>query len=297
MSKAILQIENLSKTYGNVTALKSLSLKIEQGQIYGLLGPNGSGKTTTLSIIMGIIRADQGNYYWFGDKNPKKRPAGIGSLVETPNFYPYLSAIQNLKIVCDIKRIDYKDIDRVLNIVNLFHRKTSRYYTFSFGMKQRLALASILLGNPEVLVLDEPTNGLDPEGIAEVRKVILEEAKMGKTVILASHILDEVEKVCTHVAVLKKGELIANGRTAELLSSTETIYISSKNLNELHEIILRSGLASSVKLNESDIAVILHGAFSTHDLNEFCFKNGHVLTKLETKKKSLEHQFLELIKQ
>ncbi|MFH2142105.1 MAG: ATP-binding cassette domain-containing protein [Bacteroidota bacterium] len=296
MNNTILQIENLSKSYGSINALNSLSLKIEKGNVYGILGPNGSGKTTTLSLIMGIIKPNHGSFIWFEEKDIQKIKTRIGSLVETPNFYPYLTAVQNLKIICDIKRICYSDIERVLNIVNLYQRKNSRYYTFSFGMKQRLALSSILLGNPDVLVLDEPTNGLDPEGIAEVRKIILSEAEKGKTIILASHILDEVEKVCTHVSVLKKGQLIANGRVNELLSSSYTVYISSGNLDELHMLILRSGFAKSVERQDNEIALVLHDSYSPYDINEYSFKNGQVLTKLLAQKKSLENQFLELVK-
>ncbi|MFH2095803.1 MAG: ATP-binding cassette domain-containing protein, partial [Bacteroidota bacterium] len=217
MPGTILHIDNLSKSYGHIKAVQNLALSIDRGNVFGILGPNGSGKTTTLSIVLGIVRPDAGHFTWFEGVDLREAKKRTGSLVETPNFYPYLSGEQNLKIVCDIRQVPYKDIDRVLKIVNLHQRGRSKYFTYSYGMKQRLALASLLLGDPEVLILDEPTNGLDPEGIAEVRRIISAEAEKGKTVIMASHILDEVEKVCSHVAILKKGELVSCGRVSELL--------------------------------------------------------------------------------
>ncbi|MFB0924859.1 MAG: ATP-binding cassette domain-containing protein, partial [Vicingaceae bacterium] len=207
----ILNINGISKSYGKVKALNNLSLKINQGEIYGILGPNGSGKTTTLGIILDVLNADSGSFSWNEQENSKYDRKKIGSLLETPNFYPYLSARQNLSIVCKIKEVSESEVDRVLSLVDLISRANSKFKTFSLGMKQRLAIASALLGDPEVLVLDEPTNGLDPQGIAEIRTIILDLAAAGKTIIMASHILDEVEKTCSHVAVLKLGNLLTFG--------------------------------------------------------------------------------------
>jgi ABC-type multidrug transport system ATPase subunit len=202
--KEILSIQGLSKSYKSVRAIHNLNLQILEGQAYGILGPNGSGKTTTLSIVTGIIRQDGGNFNWFGEAPQAGQRRSIGSLIETPHFYPYLNLEKNLRIICDIKGMGYQDIQRVLKTAKLHERRKSRFSTLSLGMKQRLGIAAALLGDPRVLVLDEPTNGLDPEGIAEVRELVLEQVKQGKTLILASHILSEVEKICSHVAILKK---------------------------------------------------------------------------------------------
>ncbi|MEI7982280.1 MAG: ATP-binding cassette domain-containing protein, partial [Bacteroidota bacterium] len=209
--ETVLSVNQISKQYGKIQAVKELSLEVARGQIFGLLGPNGSGKTTTLSIILDLIKGN-GNYEWFGDPPSKESRKRIGSVIESPNFFPYLDAITNLKIVADIKDMDYEDIDRVLLLAGLSERKKSKFRTFSYGMKQRLAIASAMLGNPEVLILDEPTNGLDPQGIAHIRELILSVAYQGTTIILASHLLDEVQKICTHVAVLSKGKKLFDGK-------------------------------------------------------------------------------------
>ncbi len=227
----VLAINGLCKSYGKIKAIYDLSFTVEKGNVYGILGPNGSGKTTTLSIITGILTAQKGLFRWFGQELHKSINQRIGSLVEIPNFYPYLSLYQNLQIISRIKNIPDEDINRVLGITHLLARKHSRFETLSLGMKQRLGFAAVLLGDPEVLVLDEPANGLDPEGIAEVRNIILSETQKGKTIIMASHILDEVEKVCTHVGILKLGELIAGGRVNELLTEDEQLVVSTDNLN------------------------------------------------------------------
>ena len=209
----ILEAENLTKHYGNIKALTNFSLVVEPGSIYGILGPNGSGKTTCLSIILDVIRADSGSYEWFGKPSSHNtRRRRIGALLETPNFYPYLTAAENLKVAAAIKKRGSKHIHTALQVTDLGSRRNSRYRTYSLGMKQRLAIASALLSNPEALVLDEPTNGLDPQGIAEIRTLIRDIGSEGKTIILASHMLDEVEKVCSHVAILKSGELVASGK-------------------------------------------------------------------------------------
>jgi len=292
----ILQIHNISKSYGPVRAVHKLSLSIAAGNVFGILGPNGSGKTTTLAIITGVIHPDEGEYSWFNQHPAAPLRKKIGSLIEVPNFYPYLSLAANLKIVTLIKNAHPSEIDRVLKIAGLSDRKDSKYYTLSLGMKQRLALASVLIGDPVVLVLDEPANGLDPEGIAEVRNIILREAERKKTIILASHILDEVEKVCTHVAVLKEGISIAQGSVHELLAAEDPVVISADNLKALEEEIIRSGMSVSVNMENNDLVIVLKKEYKAKDINEFACRKGYVLSKLYTRKKSLESQFLELVK-
>lgn len=294
--ETVLKINNLSKNYGNIHAVRNVSFEVKKGEVYGILGPNGSGKTTTLAVVLGILNANGGSYQWFDEPFTKLARRRIGSLIETPNFYPYLTLWENLKIVAKIKNAPDEDINHALGVANLLKRKHTNFGHLSLGMKQRMSMASVLIGNPEVLVLDEPTNGLDPEGFAEVRNIIQSQANEGKTIIIASHILDEVEKVCSHVAILKSGELIANGRVGELLSSDETVFIQSEKMDELTEILNDSELTSKVYMVENDLAVVLNTNFKSADLSKFCFEKGFPLSKIVVKKQSLEDQFLELVK-
>ncbi len=293
----ILKTNGLDKSYGLVHAVDQLSLTIESGQVYGILGPNGSGKTTTLSMLMGIVRPNAGDFRWFGNLQGSEANKRIGALIETPNFYPYLNLEQNLKITCRIKGIDERDIDRVIRLVGLIDRKHSRYQTLSLGMKQRLALGSLLLGDPDVLVLDEVTNGLDPEGIAEVRNLIRQVASTGKTIILASHILDEVEKVCTHVVILKKGRKLAEGEVDNLIKGKEVIILSSDNNDLLGKALAESIGVESCTLEGDHFRVILHSGHETADLSREIAGKNIVITRLEVRKNRLEDQFLELVKQ
>lgn len=292
----VLKITGLTKKYGSLFAINDLSLIIEKGNVFGILGPNGSGKTTTLSIVMGIIHATQGNFQWFGKEPHPSSYKRIGSLIETPNFYPYLSLYHNLQIVSKIKGISPEDINRVLGLTNLLSRKHSKFITMSLGMKQRLGIAAAMLGNPEVLVLDEPTNGLDPEGFAEVRELIMQEANAGKTIILASHILDEVEKVCSHVAILKQGKILSSGKVHELLVKDDLIKITAKKTDELYDVLIRGGWTKTIEKGKDEIQLTLSSGKTPGDLNEFAFKNGFVLDKIEVQKQSLESQFLEIVK-
>ncbi|MEZ5072836.1 MAG: ABC transporter ATP-binding protein [Bacteroidales bacterium] len=293
----ILSIRGLSKSYKQVKAIQNLDLDIEQGQAFGILGPNGSGKTTTLSVIMGILRQDRGSYSWFGETPQSSQRKSIGSLIENPHFYPYLSLEKNLRIVCDIKQIPYTDIERVLVLSRLDERKTSRFSTLSLGMKQRLGLAAALLGDPRVLVLDEPTNGLDPEGIAEVREIIREQVEAGKTLIMASHILSEVEKICDHVAVLKKGELLAVGPVKELLTEDEIIEIAGTDNKTLRPLLEGSGMVKDIAVENGFLILTLTETYRAADINAFAHKNNHILHHLVSRKRSLESQFLELVKE
>lgn len=293
----ILDIRNLSKYFGRIKAVEKLNLSVHKGNIFGLLGPNGSGKTTTLSLIMGLLKPREGDFAWFGGTVPQAEwNRQIGSLIEVPNFYPYLSLTDNLNIICLIKRVDFSDTDRVLQLTGLYERRKSRFDTLSFGMKQRLGLAAALLGNPGVLVLDEPTNGLDPEGIREVRDIILKLGKEGKTIILASHILAEVEKVCTHVAVLKKGELLASGRVGELLRSDLVLIVTSDDNKKLYELLVRSGKFGDIKMEGNEIHITIAEGVTQAEVNKFAFENGILLNRIEILKKSLETEFFELVK-
>ncbi len=292
----IVEVNHLSKSYGKILAINNISFTVNRGEVYGILGPNGSGKTTTLAVILDILKANSGHYRWFDKPMDKFTRRRIGSLIETPNFYPYLSLWENLKIVAEIKDAPEDDINYALGVANLLKRKHSAYNTLSLGMKQRLSIASVLVGNPEVLVLDEPTNGLDPEGFAEVRRIIQSQANEGKTIILASHILDEVEKVCSHVAILKSGDLIANGRVGELLTTDDMVYVQSDKMNELEQMLEQADLIKRAFKSDNDLAVVLESGYSATDLNKYCFEKGFTLSKVLLKKQSLEDQFLQLVK-
>jgi len=293
----ILSIQGLSKSYKSVQAIRKLNLQISEGQAYGILGPNGSGKTTTLSIVTGILRQDEGSFSWFGETPEASQRKSIGSLIETPHFYPYLNLEKNLRIICDIKGMDYRDIHRVLQKAKLYERRRSRFSTLSLGMKQRLGIAAALLGDPRVLVLDEPTNGLDPEGIAEVREVVLEQVKQGKTLILASHILSEVEKICNHVAILKKGELLADGPVKELLAEDEIIELSCNKNEVLKAKLENSGLVKEIETENGLLVLTLNEKVTPSEINAFAFEQNLVIHHLLSRKRSLESQFLELVKE
>ncbi len=293
----VLETRHLTKHYGKITAINDLNLQINKGQVFGILGPNGSGKTTTLSIVTGILKANSGNHFWFGESPTSKSLKRVGSMIEVPHFYPYLNLLQNLKIVAEIKGYGIDDIDRVLHTVRLFERRKSKFKTLSLGMKQRLGIAAALLGDPEVLVLDEPTNGLDPEGIAEVRDLIIHEASRGKTVIMASHILSEVEKVCSHVAILKRGILLEQGDVNALIRGELLVEVSAENQEALNNALTTCDFVTSVKENNQRIMVTLAHDKTSAELNAFLFNKGIRLSELINHKKSLESQFLELVKE
>ena len=295
---AVLSVQNLTKFYGSIQALKNVSFDVPKGSVFGILGPNGSGKTTMLGIVMDILRPTSGSFQFFGKTADAEMRKQIGTLLETPNFYHYLSGEQNLRIAAEIKQRGLEQIDDVLKKVNLYQRKRSKFSTYSLGMKQRLAIASALLGNPDVLVFDEPTNGLDPVGIAEIRELIKLLASEGKTIIMASHILDEVEKVCTHVAIIQKGELKTVGTVAEVLShnadANVSIEVSAVN-NESLLIVVKSipGVLSAFAA-EGCVKVICEPSLTARELNRLLFENGIILDRLVQQRKSLETTFLEI---
>ncbi len=291
---SVLQIQGLSKRYGAVTALNNLNLEIEAGSVYGILGPNGSGKTTTLGIVLGIIKPDSGSFSWFEGKYGDQERMHIGALLETPNFYPYLSPVKNLEITAHIKKVAEPKIDPILELVNLAHRRDSAFSTFSFGMKQRLAIAAALIGDPEVLIFDEPTNGLDPQGIAEVRDIILRIASEGKTIIMASHILDEVEKVCSHVAIIKRGKLLANGEVGAILSNDRQVDISAEDLGRLRELLTNLPGIHAISEKNKLLQLQVSPAMTAAELNKLAFDNGLIINHLVMKPKSLESEFLEI---
>jgi ABC-type multidrug transport system ATPase subunit len=295
---SILTVSNLSKNYGRIQALNNVSFDVPKGAVFGILGPNGSGKTTLLGIVMDIIKATTGSYSWMGQPGSEEQRKQIGTLLETPNFYHYLSGERNLRIAAAIKGKDPADIPRVLEIVNLLQRKDSKFNTYSLGMKQRLAIASTLLGNPDILVFDEPTNGLDPAGIAEIRELMKRLNKDGKTIIMASHILDEVEKVCSHVAIIQKGVLKTIGTVSEVLSasadSTVSIELAAENMTILEAVIRQMPGILNVYDTGTGLHVQCEDSVTAQQVNKWCFEKGIVLSQLNLKRTTLEKRFLEI---
>lgn len=291
----VLTLNGVTKYYGNICALNNVSFSVPEGSVFGILGPNGSGKTTMLGIVMNIIKASSGSFVLLGKPGTENMRRHIGTLLETPNFYHYLSAEKNLRIAAEIKGKGLDQIDDVLQKVNLYNRKDSKFSSYSLGMKQRLAIASALLGNPDVLVFDEPTNGLDPVGIAEIRELIKRLSEDGKTIIMASHMLDEVEKVCTHVAILKMSNLITAGKVDEVLVNEDIVEVGATNMQALEQALQSLTGYSSLKKQKDVIQLFFAtGGSNLEKVNAHCFANNVVLNHLQLKKKSLETKFLEL---
>lgn len=291
----ILTINNLTKKFGNLTAVKDLSFTIKKGNVYGILGPNGSGKSTTLGIVLNVVNTTSGDFSWFdGNTTTHDALKKVGAIIERPNFYPYMSAYQNLKLVCKIKGVDYSKVNEKLEIVGLLERKDSKFSTYSLGMKQRLAIASALLNDPEILILDEPTNGLDPQGIHQIRTLIKQIASQGTTILLASHLLDEVEKVCSHVVVLRKGEKLYSGRVDEMISSHGFFELKTNQQDELLKLLENNPDFTNIKIEDHLITAFLNAPMDASTFNKLMFEKGITLSHLVKRKESLEEQFLKL---
>lgn len=294
----ILSINNLNKIYNKyVHAVNNVSLEIQKGNVYGILGPNGSGKSTTLGIVLNVVNKTSGEYSWFGGKvETHEALKKVGAIIERPNFYPYMTAKQNLELVCKIKNINCSKVQEKLALVGLVERENSKFNTFSLGMKQRLAIASALLNDPEILILDEPTNGLDPQGIHQIRDIIRLIASQGTTILLASHLLDEVEKVCSHVLVLQKGKILYSG-TVDGMTSNEGYFELESDNNETLKTVLDSHPAiEKVVTEDGKVLVYLKSPLAAADLNKYLFEKNIFLNHLVKRKTSLEEQFLELTK-
>ncbi|MFH1296514.1 MAG: ATP-binding cassette domain-containing protein [Bacteroidota bacterium] len=294
--ETILSINQLSKRYGRIQAVNKLSLDVVKGQVFGILGPNGSGKTTTLGMVLDLIRPDLGSFTWFGETPTKESRKRVGAVIETPNFFPYLSARKNLEIVAKIKDYDYADIDQSLKTTGLYDRRNDKFKTYSFGMKQRLAVASALLNQPEVMILDEPTNGLDPQGIAQVRELILQVANEGITIILASHLLDEVQKICNHVAVLSNGNLLFSGEVHEVLAISDSFELAANEPEALKVAITEHPSFLSVTETDGILLAVFSEEVRPGDINDYMHQKKITLTHLAERKRTLEQHFLELLK-
>ncbi|PKA83751.1 ABC-2 type transport system ATP-binding protein [Ulvibacter sp. MAR_2010_11] len=293
----ILTINNLTKKFGPITAVDDLSFTIEKGNVYGILGPNGSGKSTTLGIVLNVVNKTLGNFHWFdGSGSTHDALKKVGAIIERPNFYPYMTAVQNLELVCKIKGVATEKVAEKLEIVGLLDRKNSKFSTFSLGMKQRLAIASALLNEPEILILDEPTNGLDPQGIHQIREIIKKIASEGTTILLASHLLDEVEKVCTHVVILRKGKSLYTGSVEGMNASHGFFILQSKNMVVLQAALEGNNAFGIIKKEGDQLIAYLNEPMDSSALNKMLFEKGISLSHLVKRKESLEEQFLELTK-
>jgi ABC-2 type transport system ATP-binding protein len=291
----ILSIKNLNKRYGKLQAVKNVSLEIHKGNVYGILGPNGSGKSTTLGIVLNVVNKTSGEYSWFGGTmQTHEALKKVGAIIERPNFYPYMTAKENLELVCKIKSIDYSKVQEKLEIVGLIERKDSKFNTFSLGMKQRLAIASALLNDPEILILDEPTNGLDPQGIHQIRDIIRMIASQGTTILLASHLLDEVEKVCSHVLVLRKGEILYSGPVEGMSTGNGFIELQANDTKALLSALENFPNIDSIKEEEGKVLVFSKSEIDPSLLNKFLADKSIYLNHLSKRKNSLEEQFLQL---
>jgi len=295
--ETILTVNNLTKRYGGLTAVKDLSFSIEKGNVYGILGPNGSGKSTTLGVVLNVVNKTLGNFHWFdGTISTHQALKKVGAIIERPNFYPYMTAVQNLKLVCKIKEVSEDKIEEKLELVGLLDRKNSKFKTYSLGMKQRLAIASALLNDPEILILDEPTNGLDPQGIHQIREIIKKIARQGTTILLASHLLDEVEKVCSHVVILRKGEKLYAGTVDGMLASHGFFELKTSDSKALTAFLSSKDQFGEIKEEDGLITAFLKEEMDAGTLNKLLFDKGIVLSHLVKRKESLEEQFLTLTK-
>lgn len=291
----ILTLNNLTKRFGPITAVDDLSFSIEKGNVYGILGPNGSGKSTTLGIVLNVVNKTSGSFSWFdGTENTHDALKKVGAIIERPNFYPYMTAAQNLALVCKIKGVDESKIAEKLEVVGLTERKDSKFRTFSLGMKQRLAIASALLNDPDILILDEPTNGLDPQGIHQIREIIKKIASEGTTILLASHLLDEVEKVCTHVVILRKGRSLYTGSVDKMNASNGFFVLKSDDMAQLENELKNNPAFTSVKNEGEELIAYLSQPMDASEFNRQMHQKGIVLSHLVKRKESLEEQFLEI---
>jgi ABC-2 type transport system ATP-binding protein len=296
--ETILKITNLHKKYRKVHAVNNVSVEIKKGNVYGILGPNGSGKSTTLGIVLNVVNRTSGEFEWFGGKySTHDALKKVGAIIERPNFYPYMTAEDNLKLVCKIKNIPYTKVYEKLELVGLLERKDSKFKTFSLGMKQRLAIASALLNDPEILILDEPTNGLDPQGIRQIRDLIRIIANQGTTILLASHLLDEVEKVCSHVIVIRNGVTLYQGTVDGITANEGFFELESENLEQLQSALQHFSQIEKIEKEENKLLVYLNDNLEPAELNSYLFQQNITLTHLVKRKHSLEEQFLELTKQ
>ena len=298
---SVIETFDLTKRYGSrrgesVLAVDRVTLAVEQGQVFGFLGPNGSGKTTTIGMLMGIINPTGGSFRLFGASEPRDLVAArarVGATLETPNFYPYMSGRDNLRVAAAVKGVGRPRIEECLELVGLADRARDRFRTYSLGMKQRLALAATMLNDPELVVLDEPANGLDPQGMREVREVIRILADRGKTIFLSSHLLWEVERTCTHVSIVRKGRIVATGTVEEVVGAGNAALLRAGDEEALAAALQDCPGAASVRRTEGGVVVTLKSN-DLAALNRYLAGRGIHVSHLAPHRQSLEDVFMDL---
>lgn len=294
-SDLVIETTGLTKKYDEVVAVDQLSLRVPRGGVFGFLGPNGSGKTTTMGMLLGLIQRTSGDARIFGDPvGHSETLRRIGAMVESPTFYPYLSGRANLRYFQAIgRRGAPADIDRLLELVDLGKRADSKFATYSLGMKQRLGIACALLGDPDLVFLDEPTNGLDPAGVVEVRELIRDLGKGGRTIVLSSHLLAETELVCDHVAVLSKGRLIVQGSIKELLHEHDSFWLGTTNDAAAAPLLSAMPAVEKVGAGTGELVVTAAPA-RTAEITRALADAGIYVTKLVPIRRTLEKFFMEI---
>lgn len=301
----VIETTDLSKRYRRIAvkggvvdtiAVDHVSFTVEEGQVFGFLGPNGSGKTTTIGMLVGIISPTAGSFRLFGGSTPDELHQArrrMGGTLEYPNFYPYMSGLGNLKIVANIKRKSLKDVEEVLDIVGMSKRQKGLFRTYSLGMKQRLAVAATLLGDPELVILDEPANGLDPDGMREIREIIGRLADRGTTVFLSSHLLWEVERTCSHVAIIKEGRLLQQGAVSDVTSGAPMAALKAGDMNALRQAVAAYPESHWVKERDGYVVTELQ-TDDLASLNRYLVERGIYVSELKLQRRSLEDVFMEL---
>lgn len=291
----ILETRGLTKRYGRLTAVDGVTFSVEKGQVFGFLGPNGSGKTTTIGMLLGIITPSGGSFRLFDQEGSTELHATrrrIGATLETPNFYPYLSGRDNLRIAARIKGVEESRIGEALDTVGLADRQRDAFGKYSLGMKQRLALAATMLGDPELIILDEPANGLDPEGMREVREVILALAARGATIFLSSHLLNEVERTCTHVAILRKGQVVRQSAVRDLVAGATVASVGAADLDGLAQALGRYPAATACE-RRGDRLIVHLADDDLASLNRYAHEHGVSVSHLAVERRTLEDVFME----
>lgn len=297
----VIRTHDLTKRYGRTLAVDRVSFAVERGQVFGFLGPNGSGKTTTIGMLVGILRPTAGSFELFGDASRRGRLRArrrIGATLEQPNFYPYLSGRDNLRLVARVKGVGGRAIEEALDLVGLHRHRKRKFKAYSLGMKQRLALAATMLGDPDLIVLDEPANGLDPEGMREIREIIAALAGRGTTIFLSSHLLWEVERTCSHVAILRKGRIVRQASVEEITRSGTVAGLRGGDGVEperVRALVEEYPAAVSTRVRDEDRSVVVE--LSDDDLaalNRWVAERGVYLDHLAREQRSLEDVFMEL---
>ncbi|MDQ6811452.1 MAG: ABC transporter ATP-binding protein [Actinomycetota bacterium] len=293
-----IEILDLTKWYGRQVAVDHLNLTVERGEIFGFLGPNGAGKTTTMRMLLGLVRPTSGNARILGLNIASDLPAVLrrtGAIIETPTFYPYLSGRDNLRAMARLTRTPYGRVSEILDLVDLASAASKRFRTYSLGMKQRLAVGAALLHRPDLLILDEPANGLDPAGIVAMRDLMRRLKEAGHTVLISSHVLHEVEQICDRIAIMTRGRIVVEGRVADLLGNDDMLEVRVERIADAEQILrVVPWIASLVR--EDDCLVVGAPEGRATEITRILAENGLYVSGVRPRELSLEHYFLDIVR-